>query len=128
MQPQVRSDESLVEGRQGRTPGIVCLISTRPVVMMQNSGLGVSVNALTSLAILYRIPLLMLIGWRGHDGKDAPEHRIMGASMLRILDALDLPYRVLDPHLALHQLDELAAIMCARSMPAAAILRPETLT
>ncbi len=100
----------------------------QPVVMMQNSGLGVSVNALTSLAMLYRVPLLMLIGWRGHCGTDAPEHRIMGGAMLKVLDALGLPYRVLDPASGLQELDEAAALMCAQSMPTALILRGETLT
>ena len=33
----------------------------RPMVLMQNSGLGVSINALASLPILYQIPMLVLI-------------------------------------------------------------------
>ncbi|MGH9474892.1 MAG: thiamine pyrophosphate-binding protein [Terriglobales bacterium] len=57
----------------------------RPVVIMQNSGLGYSLNAFTSLAIIYEVPLLVLISWRGYQGKDAPEHIVMGASMLDLL-------------------------------------------
>src|SRR4030042_3408482 len=50
-----------------------------PVVMTQNSGLCNTLNALTSLNQLYKIPVLYLISWRGEPGiKDAPEHTIMG--------------------------------------------------
>ena len=49
-----------------------------PAVVMQNSGLGVSLNALGSLHILYEMPCLLLVTWRGFEGKDAPEHLVMG--------------------------------------------------
>jgi sulfopyruvate decarboxylase subunit alpha len=66
-----------------------------PMVLMQNSGLGVSVNALASLSTMYEIPTLLVISWRGQDGKDAPEHILMGEIMLPILDLLHIPHRVL---------------------------------
>ena len=53
----------------------------QPVVLMQNSGLGVSVNALASLHQIYDIPTLLVVSWRGQDGDDAPEHAIMGRIM-----------------------------------------------
>jgi sulfopyruvate decarboxylase subunit alpha len=68
-----------------------------PMVLMQNSGLGVSVNALASLSVMYEIPTLLLISWRGQGGKDAPEHLLMGEIMLPLLDLLKIPHRVLDP-------------------------------
>ena len=46
-------------------------------VYMQNSGLGNAVNPLTSLADpeVYRIPMLLIIGWRGEPGgKDASRY------------------------------------------------------
>ena len=67
----------------------------KPVVVMQNSGLGYSLNAFTSLVLIYKIPLLVLIGWRGYKGLDAPEHIVMGAAMLDILADVDIPYTVL---------------------------------
>jgi phosphonopyruvate decarboxylase len=71
------------------------LAGRKPMVLMQNSGLGVCMNSLTSLAILYQIPLLMLITWRGHMGKDAPEHILMGQVMLQLLDTIGVPYYIL---------------------------------
>src|SRR5262249_3026757 len=69
----------------------------RPLVLMQNSGLGVSVNALASLHTLYEIPVLMLISWRGEDRSDAPEHWMMGEIMKPMLDLMQIPHRILDP-------------------------------
>lgn len=67
----------------------------QPMVLMQNSGLGVSVNALASLTTMYAIPTLLVISWRGEGGNDAPEHILMGEIMLPILDLLKIPHRIL---------------------------------
>ena len=64
-----------------------------PVVVMQNSGLGVSLNALGSLHAIYEIPCLLLVTWRGYLGNDAPEHVVMGAVMPRLLDLFAIPHR-----------------------------------
>jgi phosphonopyruvate decarboxylase len=67
----------------------------RPVLLMQNSGLGVAVNALASLMLMYQTPALLVISWRGEGGDDAPEHILMGEIMLPLLDLLKIPYRVM---------------------------------
>jgi sulfopyruvate decarboxylase subunit alpha len=67
----------------------------RPMVLMQNSGLGVSVNALASLHTLYDIPVLLVISWRGEDRSDAPEHWMRGEIMTPTLDLMKIPHRVL---------------------------------
>jgi sulfopyruvate decarboxylase subunit alpha len=69
----------------------------RPMVLMQNSGLGVSVNAIASLHWLYEIPVLIVISWRGEDRSDAPEHWMMGEIMAPMLDQMQVPHRVLSP-------------------------------
>lgn len=66
-----------------------------PMVLMQNSGLGVSVNALASLTTMYALPVLLVISWRGEGGNDAPEHIMMGEIMTPILDLMKIPHRVL---------------------------------
>jgi sulfopyruvate decarboxylase TPP-binding subunit len=63
---------------------------------MQNSGLGQSLDALSSLALLYRIPCLLLIGWRGYGGKDAPEHLLTGQITPTLLETLRIPYQILE--------------------------------
>lgn len=71
------------------------LAGKKPVVLMQNSGLGSSFGVLTSLDILYEIPMLLLISWRGYQGKDAPEHLIMGRSTIKLLGNIGLPTLIL---------------------------------
>lgn len=65
-----------------------------PCVLMQNSGLGYSLNALTSLNLIYKIPSLLIVSFRGFEGKDAPEHLVMGRSCLKLLDDVGIPYIV----------------------------------
>lgn len=68
-------------------------------VYMQNSGIGNSVNPLLSLAAeeVYSIPLLMIIGWRGKPGvHDEPQHVKQGRIMLSLLDAMEVPYFILN--------------------------------
>jgi phosphonopyruvate decarboxylase len=71
----------------------------KPVVLMQNSALGVTGNALQQLNNLYKIPVLLVVSWRGHKGADAdaPEHGASGAVTEGFLKTLALPYDVLDP-------------------------------
>jgi len=66
-----------------------------PMVIMQNSGLGTSLNALVSLSLMYRFPTLLLVTWRGHAGQDAPEHIVMGDISPRLLELIAVPHRVL---------------------------------
>ncbi|MEO8209167.1 MAG: phosphonopyruvate decarboxylase, partial [bacterium] len=69
------------------------------LVYMQNSGLGNAVNPLLSLADkeVYSIPMLLMIGWRGEPGKkDEPQHIKQGRVMLKILDAMEIPFEVID--------------------------------
>jgi len=69
------------------------------VVYMQNSGLGKTINPLTSLCDpeVYSIPVLLMIGWRGEPGKiDAPQHKKMGRIMNLLLNDLKIPYSILN--------------------------------
>ena len=68
----------------------------QPVVFMQNSGLGVSVNAIVSLNQIYDIPALLVVSWRGQRATDAPEHLIMGAMMEDFLRLLGIPFNVFE--------------------------------
>lgn len=71
------------------------LAGEKPVLLIQNSGFLNTLNSLTSLNLIYDIPVLFMISWRGY-GKDAPEHEIVGRDMEKYLDAFKVPYGVLD--------------------------------
>lgn len=56
-----------------------CALAGRsPVVLMQNSGLGQSVNAIASLVAPYSIALLLVVGMRGTETDGTPENQVMG--------------------------------------------------
>jgi len=64
----------------------------KPAILMQNSGLGNSVNALASLFELYKLPILMIISHRGTDGEFMSAQIPMGNAKPKVLDALQIPY------------------------------------
>ena len=64
----------------------------RPAVMLQSSGLGNSINAITSLLIPYQIPMLIVISMRGDASEWNAAQVPMGRSMPAILDALSISY------------------------------------
>ena len=68
-----------------------------PIVYMQNSGEGNTVNPICSLTNdkVYAIPIIYIIGWRGEPGvHDEPQHIFQGEITLKLLEAMDIKYTV----------------------------------
>jgi phosphonopyruvate decarboxylase len=95
-----------------------------PAVIMQNSGLGTSLNALVSLSLLYRLPALLLVTWRGHGGADAPEHIVMGEISPALLDLIRIPHRTLGAAGAAADLGWARAESLRLSQPVALLVPP----
>jgi sulfopyruvate decarboxylase TPP-binding subunit len=93
--------------------------------MMQNSGIGNIVNPLTSFSLMYQIPVLLIVGWRGYGGppNDAPEHGIMGVKTPEIFDLLNVPYEVLELDNLGPALDRLLVAIEEHSVPCAFLVR-----
>lgn len=66
------------------------LAGMRSALLMQNHGFFQSVNGIVSLALLYKIPLLMLISDRGHLGERDPWQTEGGRYTRRVLDSLGI--------------------------------------
>jgi sulfopyruvate decarboxylase subunit alpha len=64
----------------------------KPAVLLQSSGLGNSLNAITSLLIPYQIPVLMVISMRGDASEWNAAQVPMGRSLPAMLDALGISY------------------------------------
>jgi len=93
----------IIAVNEGAAVGLACgyhLATGRiPLVYMQNSGIGNAVNPLLSLADseVYRIPLLLVIGWRGEPGvHDEPQHIKQGKVTCSLLESMGIPYAVLE--------------------------------
>lgn len=65
----------------------------RSVVMMQNSGLGNAVSPITSLAWVFRIPMIIITTHRGAPGvKDEPQHELMGQITEQLFNTMQVPW------------------------------------
>ena len=64
----------------------------KTAILMQNSGLGNSINALKSLTELYEFPLLMIMSHRGTEGENICGQVPMGQSTPKILEAMDFKF------------------------------------
>ena len=104
------------------------LAGRRPAVVMQNSGLGTSLNALASFSLMYGLPALLVVTWRGHGGQDAPEHRLMGEITPALLDLLGIRYRVLAPDTIAEDLAWARREMDDRLAPVALVVPPNVLS
>lgn len=98
----VDSKNNIVAANEGNALAIASghyLATGNPaLVYMQNSGQGNIINPLASLndPLVYSIPALLVIGWRGEPNKkDEPQHKKQGLVTLKLLDALDIEYSIL---------------------------------
>lgn len=83
---------------EGEAVGIAAgahLAGRKAVVICQNSGLGNTVNPLTSLNYPAKIPCLLITTHRGApDIKDEPQHELMGQITGKLLDTMGIPWEV----------------------------------
>jgi len=114
---------------EGEAVGIAAgahLAGRKAVVLCQNSGLGNMVNPLTSLNFPFRIPALVIIGWRGEPGlKDEPQHELMGMITGSVLDVIKVPWALFptDPATIDTTLDKAEQEMEATGLPFALIMK-----
>ncbi len=85
-------------GAVGLAAGHYMATGQIPVVCMQNSGLGNIINPLASLTDpeVYKIPILLVIGWRGKPGvHDEPQHIKQGKVTIGLLNVMGIDYTIL---------------------------------
>lgn len=70
----------------------VSLSGKKPALLMQNSGLGNSINALLSLTNLYGLPLPLIISQRGGKGEKVLAQMPMGKATTNLLKAARIDY------------------------------------
>jgi sulfopyruvate decarboxylase subunit alpha len=117
--PATREDEAL-----GIAVGAY-MGGKKPAVLMQNSGLGNSIDALTSLVLLYKFPILLVISWRGFEENDFIEHSLMGKYMQDFLKTMKIPTLILSTNDLPKQIAEADQMMKKTQTPVALILKKE---
>ena len=101
-----------------------------PLVYMQNSGEGNTINPLASLAdkAVYAVPMLLLIGWRGQGNTEPnhPQHRLQGEITGKILDIMHIPYSILsDSDAEFESIIKKAADYCAKTRQPYGLIAPK---
>jgi len=97
---------------------------------MQNSGIGNAVNPLLSLADsdVYRIPLVLVIGWRGEPGvHDEPQHIKQGKVTCSLLESMGIPYVILESNEdgANYQIETCFKTIAETNAPYALVIRKD---
>src|SRR5215213_8439122 len=99
------------------------LAGMKSALLMQNHGFFQSVNGIISLALLYKIPLVMLISDRGHLGERDPWQTEGGRFTRRLLDALGIVRDELaDPATVARQVAKAVTLAHASLSPVALLL------
>ncbi len=65
----IKKKKVIIATREEEAIGIACgmqLSNSPSLVFMQNAGFANSISTIASLVDLYKIPLILLIGWRGY--------------------------------------------------------------
>lgn len=126
------SKHNIIAANEGNSIGLAAgyHLSTGKlgVVYMQNSGEGNAVNPLMSLADpkVYSIPMLLIIGWRGEPGvHDEPQHVKQGEVTLKLLEAMDIEYRILSDDFE-DDLNYLVSLAKKDNKPVALVIRKGT--
>jgi sulfopyruvate decarboxylase subunit alpha len=101
------------------------LAGGRAAALMQNHGLFSALNAVVSGALLYRIPLLLLISDRGHFGERDPWQTEGGRHTRGVLDSLGIVHDDVadpDPGAVSRQVADAATLAEASLAPVALLL------
>jgi sulfopyruvate decarboxylase subunit alpha len=100
----------------------------RPVVMLQSSGLGNSLNAITSLLVPYKIPVLIVVSMRGDAGEWNDAQVPMGRAVRPICDAVGIPHVTVESGDRAHELVALAGRAAFGTRTPGACLLPRRVT
>lgn len=102
-------------------------LAGRPhLLLMQNHGFLASINGIVSLAMLYRIPIVMLVALRGHMGEPYPWHTQGGLHTEAVLRSLGLPFDyVRNPDVAARQIGDALTLAQSSLSPVALLLTRE---
>jgi sulfopyruvate decarboxylase subunit alpha len=100
----------------------------KPTVMLQSSGLGNSLNAITSLLLPYRIPALIVISMRGDAGEWNEAQVPMGRAVRSICDAIGIPHMTVERDEAALETVRLTGQTAFGTRLAAACLLPRRVT
>ena len=119
--------ELIVPCREGESVAIAAGLWTggaKPLLLIQNTGLMEAGDALRGCGIGPRIPLRMLVGWRGFAGAEAGKLPIDSAFTCTepLLEAWRIPYEILGSADGLDAIERMDATAARTHLPAAVLV------
>ena len=126
-----KAEEHIITANEGNAialaTGYHLTTGKMAAVYLQNSGIGNTINPLTSITDrdVYSIPLLMIVGWRGEpEVKGEPQHVKQGAITPQQLELLNIPYRLIEADTDIEEvLSQIIATANETSAPVALLVR-----
>lgn len=97
-----------------------------PLILMQNSGLGNSINAIKSLLELYEIPVIFMMSHRGAEGEKIIAQFPMGNVTYDLLDCINMRKFIIDSPTIISTIEE-AVHFSRNSNKSVAIILKRTL-
>ena len=94
----------------------------KPAILMQNSGLGNSINAIKSLLQLYKIPILLIMSHRGVEGEKIMAQNQMGQVTFNLLECINLKYFIVNSIKTIENFNNAMIFMQDNSKSAAIVL------
>lgn len=130
----VPENRNIIAANEGNAIGIASghYFATKeiPLVYMQNSGMGNTINPLASLAEkdVYAVPMILLIGWRGQGNTEPnhPQHKLQGEITPGLLEVMHIPYSILmDDDGNFKEVAEKAVAYCREKRQPYALIAPK---
>jgi sulfopyruvate decarboxylase subunit alpha len=109
--PAVREDIAL-----GLAAGAY-LAGKFPVIYMQNAGLGYCLEAFASLHLIYHIPALVLVTYRGPEDQGWEEHLIMGKHTEELLNIFHMKYSLFRGKTSAQEIEAVKQYLADRELP-----------
>lgn len=94
--PEIRTIRVTNEGEGAAICGGIWLSGKRSALIMENSGLRASIEPLARMGLGAGIPVVMIMSYRGDLGENNWWAIPHGATMEPLLNAMRIPYRVVD--------------------------------
>lgn len=101
------------------------LAGERPLLVIQSSGLGNSLNAIMSLTKTYDLPLPILASWRGVENETIPAQVPFNAAIPGILDATGIPYTLIRDNREFAKIGDVITDAFEHSRPHVALVFPD---
>ena len=99
-----------------------------PVIYMQNSGLGYSLEAFASIHMIYNIPALVLATYRGPADKGWEEYQVMGDHTEELLKTFGFRYSILEESLGQKEIEEIETYLQQSLKPYVLLVKKGSLT